>query len=555
MKITNLNIGMRLGLAFALVVVLMIGTASVAIRNLDSANAKMDQIVTDRYAQIALINQIKNNGYKGNATLSNILLASTPENAKKYMDEYVVIRKTNADAYAQLEKLLNSPESKELYKTQLQARSAYGVSVRKFFDLMSAGKQQDARDIYQGDMVRLQVEYYVWVDKMVDYLAHRMSSDVKTAAQDAWNAKIQMIVLSTVAALLAVVTGIFITRTITRPINRAVVLAEAVADGNLTHRLEIDSKDEIGRLLQALQSMMENLNGIVGRVRAGTTTIDMASREVAQGNMDLSSRTEQQASSLEETASAMEQLTSAVKQNAENAHEANQLAKSASDIAVQGGAAVEKVVDTMSLIDTSSKKIVEIISVIDGIAFQTNILALNAAVEAARAGEHGRGFAVVASEVRSLAQRSAVAAKEIKVLIDDSVTQVGVGSKMVVQAGQTINDVVTSIKHVTDIVSEISTSSREQSDGIEQVNLAITQMDQVTQENAALVEQSAAAAQAMQNQAGQLSELMGTFKLDDDAHQVVKGTRRHDPDQDRRIVDIAPVPPGLGNREYRSIAS
>jgi methyl-accepting chemotaxis protein len=552
MKITNLKIGMRLGLAFALVIVLLVGTASVAIRNLDSTNAKMDQIVTDRYAQIALINQIKNNGYKGNATLSNILLASTPENAKKYMDEYVVIRKANADAYASLEKRLSSPESKDLYKTQMQARSAYGVSVRQFFDLMSAGKQQEARDIYQGDMVKLQVEYYVWVDKMVAYLADRMASDVKVAAQDAWNAKMQMIVLSMVAALMAVVTGIFITRTITGPINRAVVLAEAVAGGNLTHRLDIDSKDEIGRLLQALQSMIENLHGIVGRVRGGTTTIDSASREVAQGNMDLSSRTEQQASSLEETASAMEQLTSAVKQNAENAQEANQLARSASDIAVQGGEAVEKVVTTMSSIDTSSKKIVEIISVIDGIAFQTNILALNAAVEAARAGEHGRGFAVVASEVRSLAQRSAVAAKEIKVLIDDSVSQVGIGSKMVVQAGQTIHDVVTSIKHVTDIVSEISTSSREQSDGIEQINLAITQMDQVTQENAALVEQSAAAAQAMQNQAAQLSDLMGTFKLDD-THPVAT-VKPGKPNQPRRIVDIAPASPALGKREYRSIA-
>src|SRR5450830_687502 len=385
MKITNLNIGLRLGMAFALVIVLMVVTATVGIQNLDSSNNKMDQIVSDRYAQIALINQIKNNGYKGNATLSNILLASNADSSKKYMDEYVSIRKANADAYAKLEKLLYSAKSKELYDGQFKARSAYGVSVRKFFDLVSAANHDEARDLYQGDMARLQVEYYVWVDKMVDYLAQEMSSDVASAANDASNAKLQMIVLSAVATMLAIITGFFITKTITGPINRAVVLAEAVADGNLTHSLESDSKDEVGRLLRALQTMTENLHDIVARVLGGTNTIDAASKEVAQGNLDLSNRTEQQASSLEETASAMEQLTSAVRQNAENAHEANQLARNASDIAVQGGSAVQKVVMTMSSINTSSKKIVEIISVIDGIAFQTNILALNAAVEAARA--------------------------------------------------------------------------------------------------------------------------------------------------------------------------
>jgi methyl-accepting chemotaxis protein len=553
MKITDLKIGLRLGLAFALVIVLMIGMATVGIQNLNSINEKMDQIVSDRYTQIALINQIKNNGYRGNATASNILLATTPESAKKYMDEYVVIRNANAQAYAKLEKLLHTATSKALYEEQFKARSAYGVSVRKFFDLISTNNRDEARNIYQGDMATLQVEYYVRVDKMVDYLAQQMTTDVASAASEADNAKLQMVVLSAVAALLAMITGFFITKTITGPINRAVVLAEAVADGNLTQRLDVSSNDEIGRLLRALQTMTENLHGIVARVLGGTNTIDSASKEVAQGNMDLSSRTEQQASSLEETASAMEQLTSAVKQNAENAHEANQLARSASDIAVQGGDAVEKVVSTMTSIDTSSKKIVEIISVIDGIAFQTNILALNAAVEAARAGEHGRGFAVVASEVRSLAQRSAVAAKEIKVLIDDSVTQVGAGSKMVVEAGQTINEVVNSIKHVTDIVAEISSSSKEQSDGIEQINQAITQMDQVTQENAALVEQSAAAAQAMQQQAGRLTELMGTFTLD--SHGAVPVVAPNSRAQARRVVDISPTMPGLANRELHSLQS
>ena len=513
----------------------------------------MDQIVNDRYTQIAVINQIKNNGYKGNAILSNILLATSPESSKKYMDEYVVIRKTNADAYATLEKILHGAQSKDLYSDVFKARSAYGVTVREFFDQMSAGNRDKARDIYQGEMARLQVEYYVKVDKMVDHLVDQMNNDVATAAREASNAKIQMIVLSSVAALLAMVTGFFITRTITGPIKRAVVLAEAVADGNLTHRLESDSKDEIGRLLRALQHMTENLHDIVARVLVGTNTIDTASKEVAKGNMDLSSRTEQQAGSLEETASAMEQLTSAVKQNAENAQQANQLARSASSIAIEGGEAVEKVVETMVSIDTFSKKIVEIISVIDGIAFQTNILALNAAVEAARAGENGRGFAVVASEVRSLAQRSAVAAKEIKVLIDDSVNEVEAGSKLVAQAGQTIHEVVTSIKHVTNIVSDISSSSKEQSNGIEQVNQAITQMDQVTQQNAALVEESAAAAQAMQQQASRLSALMDAFKLNAQGHVIESTDNSYQ--QPRRMVDISPVTRDLENQEYRRLHS
>lgn len=513
MKISNLNIGLRLGLAFAVVVALLIGTAGVGIANLAASNDKMNHIVNDRYSLIALSNQIKNNGYKGNALLSNILLASTLESSKKYMDEYVAVRNANATAYAQLEKLIQTPEAKVIYQQQITARSAYGVAVRKFFEVINAGNLQQARELYQGDVAKLQVEYNVWVDKMVDHMVDQMNKDTAQAASDAANAQLEMIVLSIAAAAIAIVTGFLITRTITYPIQRAVTLAEAVAQGDLTHELASDSKDEIGRLLRALQIMIENLHRIVARVRVGTDTIDTASKEVARGNMDLSSRTEQQASSLEETASAMEQLTAAVKQNAENAQQANTLARSASAIATQGGVAVEQVVSTMNSINSSSQKIVEIISVIDGIAFQTNILALNAAVEAARAGEHGRGFAVVASEVRSLAQRSAVAAKEIKSLIDDSVMQVGSGSQIVVQAGQTINEVVTSIKHVTDIVGDISASSHEQSRDIEQINLAITEMDQVTQQNAALVEQSAAAAQTMQSQASRLTDVMAAFKL------------------------------------------
>jgi methyl-accepting chemotaxis protein len=297
------------------------------------------------------------------------------------------------------------------------------------------------------------------------------------------------------------------------PLEDAMDAANRIAEGDLAVKIESRSGDETGQLLQALKDMSQSLGNIVSVVRNGTDMISTSAQEMAQGNSDLSQRTEQQASSLEETASSMEELTSTVKQNAENARQANQLAAKASDIAVKGGQAVDEVVQTMALISTSSKKIADIISVIEGIAFQTNILALNAAVEAARAGEQGRGFAVVASEVRNLAQRSAAAAKEITSLIAASVDKVNIGSKQVEQAGATMHEVVVAVKRVTDIMAEISAASSEQSTGIEEVNQAIVQMDDMTQQNAALVEQAAAAAEAMQGQAEALMDSVSIFKL------------------------------------------
>jgi methyl-accepting chemotaxis protein len=320
--------------------------------------------------------------------------------------------------------------------------------------------------------------------------------------------------LSVLAALLGVIAALLIIRSITRPLNEAVGVAQKVAAGDLTSEVVVRSKDETGVLLQALKDMNESLVKIVGDVRTGTESMSTGAKQIAAGNADLSSRTEEQASSLEETASSMEELTSTVKQNAENAKQANQLAAGASEVAVKGGTVVGQVVSTMSSINESSKKIVDIISVIDGIAFQTNILALNAAVEAARAGEQGRGFAVVAAEVRTLAQRSAAAAKEIKELISDSVHKVEDGTRLVDQAGKTMDEIVSSVKRVTDIMAEISSASQEQSSGIEQVNQAITQMDQVTQQNAALVEQIAAAAESLGAQTLVVSDAMGAFKLE-----------------------------------------
>ncbi len=341
--------------------------------------------------------------------------------------------------------------------------------------------------------------------------------------------------------LLATIVGYWLMRAITVPLDAAVKLARSVAAGDLTSHIVVSSQDEIGQLMHALKEMQFSLAEIVGEVRRGTDTIATASSQIASGNMDLSSRTEEQASALEQTASSVEQLTATVKHNADNAQQASQLAVSASGVAAQGGDVVAQVVHTMDAINSSSKKIVDIIGVIDGIAFQTNILALNAAVEAARAGEQGRGFAVVAAEVRNLAQRSAAAAKEIKTLIGDSVDKVEEGSQQVAQAGKTMQEIVGSVKRVTDIMAEIAAASREQTSGLEQINQAITQMDQVTQQNAALVEEEASASASLQEQASELSHSVSVFKLDNAASGRFTPAPRRAPAAQQRPALLPPT--------------
>ena len=352
------------------------------------------------------------------------------------------------------------------------------------------------------------------INRVVDMTSKRSAAFETESADRARSATALLAGLLLASLGVSIAGAVLISRSITGPLQEALQAAQRVAAGDLSNRVDQRFSDEPGQLLQALEAMNGSLSRTVGQVRSSTQSITVASREIAAGNFDLSSRTEAQASSLEETASAMKELTSTVKQNADNARQANQLVVSASAFAVQGGQVVGRVVETMGSINASSRKIVDIVDVIDSIAFQTNILALNAAVEAARAGEQGRGFAVVASEVRGLAQRSASAAREIKAMIGDSVERVDAGSKLVDEAGATMEKIVTSVKQVVDLMSEIAAASQEQSLGIEQVNQAITQMDEVTQQNAALVEEAAAAAGSLEEQAASLVREVGVFKLD-----------------------------------------
>jgi methyl-accepting chemotaxis protein len=514
MSFTNLKIGTRLGSGFFLILLLLAVIAGVGLRAMSDVQDRMTDIVDGNNAKNFAANEMVDNFRDIALIVSTVVLLDDESAIHDQKNKLTTAREKYGKAKKVLLGFSLDDKEKELMDKLDQSIKVASPLVNKVVELGTQNKNADATALMMSESGPATRKAIAVIDEIVNYERDLSRKSFEDAKDEYQRSRMLMLALAGLAIVLGAAGAWFITRSITQPINGAVKIAQTVAAGDLTSDIQVNSKDETGQLMQALKDMNDSLVGIVGNVRSGTDTIATASSQIAAGNHDLSSRTEEQASSLEETAASMEELTGTVKQNADNARQANQLAVSASSVAVKGGSVVAEVVGTMDAINASSRKIVDIIGVIDGIAFQTNILALNAAVEAARAGEQGRGFAVVAAEVRSLAQRSAAAAKEIKTLIGDSVDKVEEGSKQVAEAGKTMDEIVDSVKRVTDIMAEITAASQEQTSGIEQINQAITQMDQVTQQNAALVEEAAAAASSLQEQAANLSQVVSVFRVD-----------------------------------------
>tara|TARA_R110001599_G_scaffold64023_4_gene179542 strand:+ start:227613 stop:229355 length:1743 start_codon:yes stop_codon:yes gene_type:complete len=513
----NITIKSLLILVMAVLSILLATIGIFSLQALNTTNNSLQSVYEDRMVPVGQIDTMITLTMMNQMDLSSSVLGN-PDLVPAKMDAIDKRTATISKTYEAYLATYITPEEKVLVDKFAAARATYlEKALKPAVAATRGGNILRVNELVNGPIEELFPIVLESAQALMDYQLHVAKSEYEHAQSRyamVRNVSTGAIVFG---VLLAIFMAFWLIRAIARPLNEAVGIARSVAEGDLTQQIEVHSTNETGQLLQALKDMNDSLASTVSTVRRGTETITVASGEIAAGNTDLSNRTESQASSLEETASSMEELTSTVRQNADNARQANQLVVTASEIAVKGGSVVSEVVTTMGSIKDSSRKIVDIIGVIDSIAFQTNILALNAAVEAARAGEQGRGFAVVASEVRNLAQRSASAAKEIKSLIDDSVNKVDVGSKLVDQAGNTMEEIVNSVKHVADIMSEITSASLEQSEGIEQVNQAVTQMDEMTQQNAALVEEAAAAAQSLKDQAVELSRAVSIFKVNDNA--------------------------------------
>jgi methyl-accepting chemotaxis protein len=516
MSLKNLKVGVRLGLGFGVVLVLMVLLAGLGLSLMDKIQDKMDGITQDNMVKMAHLYAMRGDLNTISIAVRNIALIVEEQG----MDEQSQLIDKARDDYDAQVKALSSMIKNESDMAQFakiaEARNLTQPQIDKAIRLGKDNKRFEATQVLIYEVQPNQDKWLEGLSGMIASQEQNTAKNVASAHTAYFTARVMVISLAVLALLLGALISWFITRSVVAQLGGEPVyvseVVKRIADGDLAVDVHTRESDD-SSMLFAVRDMVSKLTGIVGKVRNTTESIAVAAQQIASGNSDLSQRTEEQASSLEETASSMEELTSTVKQNAENAKQANQLAASASDVAIRGGHAVNEVVKTMVAISASSGKMADIIGVIEGIAFQTNILALNAAVEAARAGEQGRGFAVVAAEVRNLAQRSAAAAKEIAVLIEASVDKVYAGSKLADQAGATMNEVVEAVKRVTDIMHEISAASNEQSAGIEEVNQAITQMDDMTQQNAALVEQAAAAAEAMQGQAEALKQAVGAFKL------------------------------------------
>ncbi|RYF04353.1 MAG: HAMP domain-containing protein [Oxalobacteraceae bacterium] len=488
----NISIGKRLSGGFALVLAMTLAIGGAGVVSLDSVGTATHSAMDVPLAKERMITEWHTQTFGAVRRTAAIVKSADPSLIDFFKEDGAKTSGRSSELIKKIEPLLSNEEEKEQFRKIGELRKSYTAAKDKAIKAKTAGDSTEAARLLDQEFMPTSIAYEASLAKLVE-MQHRHIDATAKEIDGAINTSARVIgLLCALALAIGAVCSWLLTRGIVRPIREAVDLAEAVAGGDLTRRIASDARDETGALLRSLRDMNDS----------------------AAGNLDLSNRTEQQASSLESTASSMAHLTDTVRQNADNARQANQLSITASNVASEGGAVVEQVIQTMGSINESSRKIVDIISVIDGIAFQTNILALNAAVEAARAGEQGRGFAVVAGEVRTLAQRSAAAAREIKSLIDDSVGKVDTGAKLVDQAGATMQQVVSSIQRVTDIMAEIASASQAQTGGIEQVNSAIGQMDQATQQNAALVEESAAAAGSLQEQAAKLAQAVDQFKLE-----------------------------------------
>ncbi len=514
MNLRSLRIGTRLGIGFGLIltmlIVVLVADNAISTRNRETMIAGLEV----SQGKSVLANAIKSTLLEGGIAMRNIGLQNDLTAMKKEEEKVKVLRKRYAEARDKLVELGLTEAEKKILADIAQLDQQIDAPFKEAIRQVTAFNSEDAIKVIATRIDPLNQQALLEINKLVEIQQTAARAVLDGAVASGRQLMLLLFLIGAAALVIGLLFAWRMTHSITSPLQDAVAIARRVAAGELTSKVGVIGKDEVSQLLQTLKDMNDSLLKIVGEVRRGTDSIAIASREIAGANADLSARTETQADALQETASSMEELTATVKQNDENARQANQLVISASDVAKKGGAVVGQVVDTMGSIKDSSRKIVDIIGVIDGIAFQTNILALNAAVEAGRAGEQGRGFAVVAAEVRTLAQRSAGAAREIKALISDSVEKVDTGAKLVDEAGRTMEEIVSSVKHVADIMGEIAAASREQSSGIEEVNRAIDQMDQMTQQNAALVEQASAAAASMQDQAASLAQAMSVFKME-----------------------------------------
>jgi methyl-accepting chemotaxis protein len=516
MNIRMMKIGQRLAVGFGVVIAFLIMLAGISYLRIASLNQAMTAMVKDAYPATVTANRIKADLNEITRNMLSVLIMTEPAQIRKELDN---IGRRNAGTDAALTQLgrdTTDAAGRDKLKEIGLIRDKFLPLQANFVGLVEQDQKDEAMLKLMFSLRPLQAKYFERLDQFIAHQNGQMEQAGAAASMAASQTQALILALTLAAATLSVAVAFLTTRSITVPLNQAVAVATRVAQGDLSSEIDGHGGDETGQMMLALRHMNDGLVRIVAQVRSGTESITAASSQMASGNLDLSARTEQQASALGQTSASMRELTDTVRQNADNARLANQLAASASDVALRGGAVVSKVIATMGSITASSNQIADIIGVIDAIAFQTNILALNAAVEAARAGEQGRGFAVVAAEVRSLAHRSADAAKEIKTLIGDSGAKVREGSLLVEQAGVTMSEVVASVRRVTDIMGEITSASQEQSAGIAQVNRTIVEMDDTTQQNAALVQEAAASAEAMHGQAASLARVVSIFKLGGD---------------------------------------